>query len=158
MRGYPQWRWHLDQVFVKVNGKLCSISGAPSTMKARSRRLWSRQDGSVCSPRFDNCGMPFASMVDEEIGMPAVERVELLLQAMLGRDAGVDGATQTRLAALGLLGDAASPVFGRAAVPSVSARFGFHSSSSVTCTQRSMLTIANRKRDPTNRSVRSPRR
>ena len=23
MRGYPQWRWHLDEVFVKVNGKLC---------------------------------------------------------------------------------------------------------------------------------------
>ena len=25
MRGYPQWRWHLDQVFVKVNGKLCYL-------------------------------------------------------------------------------------------------------------------------------------
>jgi putative transposase len=23
MRGYPQWRWHLDEVFVKINGKLC---------------------------------------------------------------------------------------------------------------------------------------
>ena len=22
MRGYPQWRWHLDEVFVKVNGRL----------------------------------------------------------------------------------------------------------------------------------------
>ncbi|HEY3889745.1 MAG TPA: DDE-type integrase/transposase/recombinase, partial [Caulobacteraceae bacterium] len=22
MRGYPQWRWHLDEVFVKINGKL----------------------------------------------------------------------------------------------------------------------------------------
>src|SRR5208337_3493152 len=22
IRGYPQWRWHLDEVFVKVNGKL----------------------------------------------------------------------------------------------------------------------------------------
>jgi len=22
MRSYPQWRWHLDEVFVKVNGKL----------------------------------------------------------------------------------------------------------------------------------------
>ena len=21
MHGYPQWRWHLDEVFVKVNGK-----------------------------------------------------------------------------------------------------------------------------------------
>ena len=25
LRGYPQWRWHLDEVFVKVNGKLCYL-------------------------------------------------------------------------------------------------------------------------------------
>ncbi|HKI15127.1 MAG TPA: IS6 family transposase [Roseiarcus sp.] len=25
MGGYPQWRWHLDEVFVKVNGKLCYL-------------------------------------------------------------------------------------------------------------------------------------
>ena len=25
MRGYPQWRRHLDEVFVKVNGKLCYL-------------------------------------------------------------------------------------------------------------------------------------
>src|SRR5260370_829368 len=25
MRGYPQWRWHLDEVFVKVNGHLCYL-------------------------------------------------------------------------------------------------------------------------------------
>ena len=25
VRGYPQWRWHLDEVFVKVNGKLCYL-------------------------------------------------------------------------------------------------------------------------------------
>jgi putative transposase len=25
IRGYPQWRWHLDEVFVKVNGKLCYL-------------------------------------------------------------------------------------------------------------------------------------
>ena len=25
MRGYPQWQWHLDEVFVKVNGKLCYL-------------------------------------------------------------------------------------------------------------------------------------
>jgi putative transposase len=25
MRGYPQGRWHLDEVFVKVNGKLCYL-------------------------------------------------------------------------------------------------------------------------------------
>jgi putative transposase len=25
IRRYPQWRWHLDEVFVKVNGKLCYL-------------------------------------------------------------------------------------------------------------------------------------
>jgi putative transposase len=25
MRGYPQWRWDLDEVFVEVNGKLCCL-------------------------------------------------------------------------------------------------------------------------------------
>jgi putative transposase len=25
MRAYLQWRWHLDEVFVKVNGKLCYL-------------------------------------------------------------------------------------------------------------------------------------
>jgi putative transposase len=25
MRGYPQWRWHLDEAFVKVKGKLCHL-------------------------------------------------------------------------------------------------------------------------------------
>jgi putative transposase len=25
LRGYPQWRWHLDEVFVKVNGKFCYL-------------------------------------------------------------------------------------------------------------------------------------
>ena len=25
LRNYPQWRWHLDEVFVKVNGKLCYL-------------------------------------------------------------------------------------------------------------------------------------
>jgi DDE domain len=28
MRDYPQWRWHLDEVFVKVNGKLCYLRRA----------------------------------------------------------------------------------------------------------------------------------
>ena len=28
MRGYPQWRWHLDEVFVKVNGKLSYLRRA----------------------------------------------------------------------------------------------------------------------------------
>jgi putative transposase len=25
MRAYPQWRWHLDEVFVKVNDKVCYL-------------------------------------------------------------------------------------------------------------------------------------
>jgi len=25
MRGYPQWRWDLDEVFVKINGRLCYL-------------------------------------------------------------------------------------------------------------------------------------
>ena len=25
MRGYPQWHWHPDEAFVKVNGKLCYL-------------------------------------------------------------------------------------------------------------------------------------
>jgi putative transposase len=25
MRSYPQWRWHLDEAFVKVSGKLCYL-------------------------------------------------------------------------------------------------------------------------------------
>jgi putative transposase len=25
VRGYPQWRWHLDEAFVKINGKLCYL-------------------------------------------------------------------------------------------------------------------------------------
>jgi putative transposase len=25
MRSYPQWRWHLDEVFVNVNGRLCYL-------------------------------------------------------------------------------------------------------------------------------------
>jgi transposase-like protein len=25
MRGYPLWRWHLDEAFVKINGKLCYL-------------------------------------------------------------------------------------------------------------------------------------
>jgi putative transposase len=25
MRGFPKWRWHLDEAFVKVDGKLCYV-------------------------------------------------------------------------------------------------------------------------------------
>ena len=28
MRRFPQWRWHLGEVFVKINGKLCYLRRA----------------------------------------------------------------------------------------------------------------------------------
>jgi putative transposase len=33
MRGYPRWRWHLDEAFVKINGKLCYLYGRLSHCK-----------------------------------------------------------------------------------------------------------------------------
>src|SRR5271157_333937 len=44
-----------------------------------------------------------------------VERVELLLQAMLGRNAGVDGAAESRLVSVGSHGEAASDLDAEAA-------------------------------------------
>jgi DDE domain len=41
VRGYPQWRWHLDEVFVKVNGKLCY--------------LWRAVDHALPDSPFDGC-------------------------------------------------------------------------------------------------------
>jgi putative transposase len=35
MRAYPQWHWHLDEVFVKVNGKLCYLWRVCVTFRAR---------------------------------------------------------------------------------------------------------------------------
>src|SRR5260370_32830582 len=28
LRSFPQWRWHLDEVFVKINGKFCYLGRA----------------------------------------------------------------------------------------------------------------------------------
>jgi putative transposase len=39
MRTYPQWRWHLDEVFVKVDGKLCYLWRAIDHEGARPRRI-----------------------------------------------------------------------------------------------------------------------
>ena len=40
VRGDPQWRWHLDEVFVKVATASSAICGAPSTTRARSWKPW----------------------------------------------------------------------------------------------------------------------
>jgi DDE domain len=37
MGGYPQWRWHLDEVFVKVNGKLRYLWRAVDHEAARDK-------------------------------------------------------------------------------------------------------------------------
>jgi putative transposase len=42
MRGSPQWRWHLDEAFVKVNGKLrylwCAVDHEGEVLEAVVRR------------------------------------------------------------------------------------------------------------------------
>ena len=51
MRGYPQWRWHLDEVFVKVNGKLCYLWRAVD-QDGEVLRLWSPRSGTKLQRRM----------------------------------------------------------------------------------------------------------
>src|SRR5271165_3672609 len=44
MRRFPQWRWHLDEVFVKINGSSAISGGLPIT-KARFWKRWSPRSG-----------------------------------------------------------------------------------------------------------------
>ena len=37
MKGITHWRWHLDEVYVKINGE-CTTSGAPSITRAGAVR------------------------------------------------------------------------------------------------------------------------
>jgi putative transposase len=80
--GYPQWRWHLDEVFVRVNGKLCYLWRAvdhegelletvvttkrdkPAALKLLKRIM--KKYGSPCSVVTDRCGAYSAAM--KEIG------------------------------------------------------------------------------------------
>ena len=89
MRGYPQWRWHVDEVFVKVNGKLRYLWRAvdhegevleavvtSKRNKAAALKLLKRimkKYGSPCSVVTDGCGAYSAAM--NEIG--AVDRHEV---------------------------------------------------------------------------------
>ena len=82
MRGYPQWRWHLDEAFVKVNGKLCYLWRAvdhegevleavvtAKRNKAAALKLLKRimkKYSSPCSIVTDGCGAYSAAM--KEIG------------------------------------------------------------------------------------------
>ena len=81
-RGYPQWRWHLDEVFVRVNGKLCYLWRAvdhegevleavvttkrdkPAALKLLKRIM--KKYGSPCSVVTDGCGA--YSAATKEIG------------------------------------------------------------------------------------------
>ena len=89
MRVYPQWRWHLDEVFVKVNGKLCYLWRAvdhegevleavvttkrdkPAALKLLKRIM--KKYGSPCRVVTDGCGAYSAAM--KEIG--AADRHEV---------------------------------------------------------------------------------
>ena len=42
MRSYPQWRWHLDEVFVKINGKLCYLWRAVAKYGRRQKIVTDR--------------------------------------------------------------------------------------------------------------------
>ena len=82
MRGYPQWRWHLDEVFVKVNGKLRYLWRAvdhegevleavvtTKRDKLAALKLLKRimkKYGSPCRVVTDGCGAYSAAM--KEIG------------------------------------------------------------------------------------------
>ena len=89
MRGYPQWRWHLDEVFVRINGKLCFLWRAvdhegevleavvaAKRDKAAALKFLKRimkKYGSPCSVVTDGCGAYSAAM--KEIG--AVDQHEV---------------------------------------------------------------------------------
>ena len=89
-RGYPQWRWHLDEVFVKVNGRLCYLWRAvdhegevleaevtAKRDKAAALKLLKRimkKYGSLCSIVTD--GLRAYSAAMNEIGV-AAERHEV---------------------------------------------------------------------------------
>jgi putative transposase len=82
IRRYPQWRWHLDEVFVKVNGTLCYLWRAvdhegevleavvttkrdkPAALKLLKRIM--KKYGSPCSVVTDGCGAYSTAM--KEIG------------------------------------------------------------------------------------------
>jgi putative transposase len=89
LRRFPQWRWHLDEVFVKNNGRLCYLWRAvdhegevleavvtTKRDKAAALKLLKRimkKYGSPCSVVTDGCGAYSAAM--KEIG--AVDRHEV---------------------------------------------------------------------------------
>jgi putative transposase len=121
MRSYPQWRWHLDEVFVKVNGKLCYLWRAvdhegevleavvttkrdkPAALKLLKRIM--KKYGSPCSVVTDGCGAYSAAM--KEIGSADRHEVGLRLNKSGGELASAVSATRASDAGLSKLEDAA---------------------------------------------------
>ena len=122
MRGYPQWRWHLDEVFVKINGKLCylwravdhegEVLEAVATTKrdkAAALKLLKRIMKKFGAPRsIVTDGLRAYSAAMNEIGV-AAERHEVGGRTQQPRRefASAVSATRTGDAALSKSGDAA---------------------------------------------------
>ena len=122
MRGYPQWRWHLDEVFVKINGKLCylwravdhegEVLEAVATTKrdkAAALKLLKRIIKKYGAPRsIVTDGLRAYSAAMNEIGV-AAERHEVggRTQQPRRKFASAVSATRTGDAALSKSGDAA---------------------------------------------------
>jgi hypothetical protein len=76
-RHHPQWRWHLDEVFVKVNGKL-------SLARCRSRR---RGFGSGSHREAgQGCGAEISQANHEEVRATAEDRHRRTLLLLRGNE------------------------------------------------------------------------
>ena len=76
MRGFPRWRWHLDEVFVKVNGKLCYLwlavdhEGAVLEPVVKSKR--DKASALKLLKRImEKCGLPRSVVTDRLRAYPA---------------------------------------------------------------------------------------
>ena len=126
IRGYPQWRWHLDEVFAKINGKLCylwravdhegEVLEAVATTKrdkAAALKLLKRIMKKYGAPRsIVTDGLRAYSAAMHEIGF-AAERHEVGGRTQQPRRefASAVSATRTGDAALSKSGDAAEVQF-----------------------------------------------
>ena len=63
MGGYPQWRWHLDEVFVKVDGKLCYLWRAVD----HEGKVW---EAAVTAKRDKAAALKFLKLIMKKYGPP----------------------------------------------------------------------------------------
>jgi putative transposase len=70
MRGYPQWRWRLDEVFVKINGNLYSLWRAvdherevlEAVVTAKRDKVSSQEDHDEVRPTADDRHRPASGL------------------------------------------------------------------------------------------------